>query len=134
MRNNNIIKLALLFFLFQFFIVDTYSLNIQTEDSLKNSLEAEYPGGTQELFKFIYEKLKVENKDFEENIRTKMYLKFTVEKSGKLKDLVVLKSISKIIDTKIIELFKQMPDWIPAYKNGVPIESSYTIPIQIELK
>ena len=75
MRNNNIIKLALLFLLFQFFIVDTYSLNIQTEDSLKNSLEAEYPGGTQELFKFIYEKLKVENKDFEENIRTKMYLR-----------------------------------------------------------
>ncbi len=124
---------------FQLVVVESYGLNsdsvyLQTEDSLKNNIVAEFPGGKQELYKFILERLVVENDDFEGNIRTKMHLKFTVEKSGKLKDFVVLKSISKVIDEKIIEIFKQMPDWKPAYKNGKPIESSYTMPIQIELK
>ena len=124
---------------FQLVVVESYGLNsdsvyLQTEDSLKNNIVAEFPGGKQELYKFILDRLVVENDDFEGNIRTKMHLKFTVEKSGKLKDFVVLKSISKVIDEKIIEIFKQMPDWKPAYKNGKPIESSYTMPIQIELK
>ena len=139
MRINKILKLVMFILSFQLVVVESYGLNsdsvyLQTEDSLKNNIVAEFPGGKQELYKFILERLVVENDDFEGNIRTKMHLKFTVEKSGKLKDFVVLKSISKVIDEKIIEIFKQMPDWKPAYKNGKPIESSYTMPIQIELK
>lgn len=139
MRIKNIIKLVVFTLLFQFVVIESYGINsdsayLQTEDSLKNSIEAEFPGGKQELYKFILERFVVENDDFEGSIKTKMFLKFTVQKSGKLKDFVVLKSISKVIDEKIIEIFKQMPDWIPAYKNGKPIESSYTMPIQIELQ
>ncbi len=124
---------------FQLVAVESYGVNsdsvyLQTEDSLKNSIVAEFSGGKQELYKFILERLIVENDDFEGSIKTKMFLKFTVQKSGKLKDFVVLKSISKVIDEKIIEIFKQMPDWKPAYKNGNPIESTYTMPIQIELQ
>ena len=139
MRINKILKLVMFILSFQLVVVESYGLNsdsfyLQTEDSLKNSIEAEFPGGKQELYKFILDRLVVENDDFERSIKTKMFLKFTVQKSGELKDFVVLKSISKVIDKKIIEIFKQMPDWIPAYKNGKPIESSYTIPIQIELQ
>lgn len=139
MRINKILKLAMFILSFQLIVVESYGVNsdsvyLQTKDSLKNSIVAEFPGGKQELYKFILDRLVVENDDFEGSIKTKMFLKFTVQKSGKLKDFVVLKSISKVIDEKIIEIFKQMPDWIPAYKNGKPIESSYTMPIQIELK
>lgn len=139
MRIKNIIKLVVFTLLFQFVVIESYGINsdsvyLQTEDSLKNNIVAEFPGGKQELYKFILERLVVESDDFEGNIRTKMHLKFTVEKSGKLKDFVVLKSISNVIDEKIIEIFKQMPDWTPAFKNGNPIESIYTMPIQIELQ
>ena len=139
MRINKILKLIMFTLSFQLVVVESYGVNsdsvyFQSEDSLKNSIVAEFQGGKQELYKFILERLVVENDDFEESIKTKMVLKFTIQKSGKLKDFVFLKSISKVIDDKIIEIFKQMPDWTPAYKNGSPIESTYTMPIQIELQ
>lgn len=103
-------------------------------DSIKDIRHAEYPGETSEMFVFLYQKLQVKKSDFEDGIKTKLHIKFTVQKSGKLKDIEVVEGISKKIDNKVIQIFKEMPNWIPASNNNIPIEKTYVLPIIIEFK
>ena len=71
MRINKILKLIMFTLSFQLVVVESYGVNsdsvyFQSEDSLKNSIVAEFQGGKQELYKFILERLVVENDDFED--------------------------------------------------------------------
>jgi hypothetical protein len=96
--------------------------------------EPEFPGGNTAMFKFIMSRLTIEQGDFGERIQTKIFISFAITEKGALEDIRVLKGISEKVDSKVVQIFNEMPTWIPAYLYGKPIRKSYSLPIQLEFK
>jgi len=96
--------------------------------------EPEFPGGKIALFQFINNRLKIEAGDLGDRIQTKIFIHFTIKENGKLEDIIVLRGISDKVDKKVVQIFKEMPHWKPAYLYGKPVRQQYTYPIQLEFK
>jgi hypothetical protein len=96
--------------------------------------EPEFPGGNSAMFKFIMDRLIIEQGDLGERIQTKIFISFTITEKGALEDINVLKGIREKVDNKVVQIFNEMPNWIPAYLYGKPTRMRYSLPIQLEYK
>lgn len=118
---------------------DDFLNNTRTKaDSLERTenwrKEPEFPGGNAAMFKFIKERLKIEESDLGERIQIKIFISFTINEQGKLEDIKVMKGISEKVDNKVVQIFKEMPNWSPAYLYGKPTRMRYSVPIKLEYK
>ncbi|MCP9767577.1 energy transducer TonB [Lacihabitans sp. LS3-19] len=95
----------------------------------KDTTNAQFPGGTSEMYKHIAENLKMPQKFMDANISGKIVVSFRVKKEGTIDNIEILRSPGFGIDEEIIKVFKSMPKWIPAKLNGVAIDSFEKIPI-----
>lgn len=92
------------------------------------------------MLDYINENLILENEIFKENLISRYYIRFTIEKDGKVSKVEPVnlrRNYSKFkadIFKSILIKFKNMPKWNPTIKNGEPIKSSYIIPITICFK
>ncbi|WP_186754214.1 energy transducer TonB [Echinicola salinicaeni] len=107
-------------------------------DSLENTdnwrIEPEFPGGTIAMLKFINDRLKIEGEDLGDRIQTKIFIQFAIMEDGEISDIKIMRGISEKVDSKVVQIFEEMPNWKPAYLYGKPIKQRYTYPINIELK
>ena len=93
---------------------------------------AQFPGGTQELFRFIDENLNplcVTDK-----MPGRVTLQFTVLKTGEITDIEVVRGVDPLIDREAIRVVKSMPLWIPAKHNGEKVNSRFTLPVNFRLQ
>jgi hypothetical protein len=58
-----------------------------------------------------------------------IYIKFTVDTEGVAKDFRIVNCEERALYKEMLELVKTLPRLLPAYKNGVPIETSILVPI-----
>ena len=86
------------------------------------------------MFKFILDRLIIGQGDLGESIQTKIFISFTITEKGELEDIKVMKGISEKVDYKVVKIFNEMPNWIPAYLYGKPTRMRYSMPIQLEYK
>jgi TonB family protein len=93
----------------------------------------EFPGGIDSLNQFLTENLKYPVR--EEQIKdTAVLAQFIVNRKGKIKSIVILKSAGKVFDDEVIRVIKMMPDWIPGMQRGEPISVKYTLPVDFKLE
>lgn len=57
----------------------------------------------------------------------------TVEENGKISNIKIQKSLSKSCDKEALRLVKNMPDWIPAKRNGkrIPADAMVSVPFEL---
>lgn len=94
----------------------------------------EYPGGDEELYKFIGKHLKYPKDALEEGIEGKVYVQFMIDKLGRVTNTKVLRGIGFGCDEEALRVIKKMPQWKPATQRGKPVPVTYTIPINFKLK
>lgn len=96
----------------------------------------EYPGGIDSMMKFISKNFRPAKViDPETGISsTKMYVQFTVRKDGSISNPKITKGISPALDKEAIRVVKMMPKWKPGKQYGVPVNVTYNLPIQLEIK
>lgn len=58
------------------------------------------------------------------NVHGKVTVSFTVDRTGALKDLTVLKSVGAGCDEELIRLIQQGPSWSPSKEGGRPVSST----------
>ena len=92
----------------------------------------EFPGGVDSLMQFISATLQYPNT--EADVTGMIITMFTVEKSGKISDIKLLRGIEKDYDNEALRIIKLMPDWIPGKKNGKPVNVKTIVPIRFLLK
>lgn len=95
--------------------------------------EAEYKGGVNALQKFIINEIKYPAQAINENIVGKVYLRFVVQKNGKVKNVQVVKGAHPLLDQEAIRLIEAMPKWIPAKKDGKKVSSMCLLPLNFTL-
>lgn len=86
------------------------------------------------MFRFICNRLKIEQGDLDDRTLAKIFVRFTITENGELEDIKVMKGISDKVDKKVVRIFEEMPNWNPAYLYGKPIRQRYIYPINIDLE
>jgi len=59
-----------------------------------------------------------------------VYLRIVIEVDGSVSCVEISKGVTFELDKEAFRVVSSMPKWSPAKKNGVPVSSIYTIPIQ----
>lgn len=96
--------------------------------------QASFPGGDEARMKFLQENIKYPQMAKESGIQGTVYLKFVVEKNGKISNVQVLRGIGGGCDEEAIRVLKAMPKWQPAKQRGRPVRVWFNMPIKFTLQ
>jgi len=122
---------------------DDASVPVATENTVVEEVQEpfiiveqmpEYPGGQAELMKYLSSNLQYPVSAQENGIQGTVYVRFEVDKDGKVKNIKILRSISPEIDKEAIRLVMAMPAWKPGRQGGRDVNVSYTLPIRFSLQ
>ena len=94
---------------------------------------AAFVGGNDALHYFLASNLNYPPKAFEDELEGTVIVRFTVSTTGKIEAVRTVATVSKELDDEAKRVIRNSPKWLPAKFNGVPIESTYTIPIVFDL-
>lgn len=94
----------------------------------------EFPGGEDELMRYLMSHLKYPEEAVRSNISGRVTLGFVVNKNGEIDDIKVLRSVGYGCDEEAVRVVKSMPGWKPAMNNGKPVNVYFNLPITFELQ
>ena len=93
-----------------------------------------FPGGQEELMKYIGKNLRYPAIAQENGIQGRVICQFVVGKDGKVRDVVVVRTLDPSCDKEAIRVLSGMPKWIPGKQNGKAVSVKYTVPIVFRLQ
>ncbi len=93
----------------------------------------EFPGGEEEMVKFISRKLHYPTKARDMNIEGMVVLSFIVETDGSLTDLQVLRGVGGGITEEAEQIVGKMPKWKPGNQQGHSVPVRMSLPIRFQL-
>jgi TonB family protein len=93
----------------------------------------EFPGGQDQLFKFIADNVTYPAEAKKEGIQGKVYISFAVGKNGEIADAKVERGVHAAIDAEALRVVEKMPAWTPGKKDGKQVKVKYTLPINFAL-
>ncbi len=96
-------------------------------------IAAQFPGGMNELVKFLGNNIVYPKQARRQNISGKVFLKFYIDTNGFVKDIHVEKGVSKEIDAEAVRVVKSMPSWSSAMRDGEKVKCYYRLPINFKL-
>jgi TonB family protein len=110
-----------------------YSISGQDTTFFPRFLMASFPGGNNELNKYIISNLKYPKEALKQNIYGKVFVSFVINKEGEVEDIKVIKGVNFFLDRSALDVVKNMPKWIPGRQDGVPVKMLFTIPISFKI-
>jgi len=95
-------------------------LSIEIQSKLDSSfividdteLFVSFPGGEKALKKFISKNLIYPEPAIKERIEGQVLASFTIDKNGKISNIVIVKESNPYFDSEVVRLISIMPDWI----------------------
>ncbi|PCJ80801.1 MAG: hypothetical protein COA57_14760 [Flavobacteriales bacterium] len=94
----------------------------------------EYPGGQEELVKFIAANLQYPDRAKEIGITGTVYIEFTVFEDGSLNDIKIAKSVFHDLDEEALRVMNSMPNWNPAKQGEQLMTTEMRLPIKFSLR
>ena len=92
-----------------------------------------YPGGMQELMKYLQKNIKYPHEAKENGIHGRVIVLFIVEKNGSIKDTKVVRGIDPSLDNEALRVINAMPKWEPGKHKGETVSVKYTVPVAFKL-
>lgn len=93
----------------------------------------EFPGGEKALLMYVAENVKYPEEAKAKDIEGTVYLKFVVNKEGKVQDVSILRGVDPSIDQEAIKVIENLPEWKPGQQSGKPVDVCMQIPIMFKL-
>ncbi|HET9571420.1 MAG TPA: TonB family protein [Bacteroidales bacterium] len=94
----------------------------------------QYPGGDEELLRFIRDNLKYPAVAAEVGIEGRVTIRFVVSRTGDVTDVTVIRGLDPSCDKEAVRVVKMMPRWIPGRQNGRNVPVYYTLPVVYKLQ
>ncbi|SDD08222.1 TonB protein C-terminal [Algoriphagus faecimaris] len=132
----NLFAVCFLFSTHSLFAQDQLAFTEYSEASIVSMMSASQPafeGGHDALIKFMTENFHYPSQAKVKGHEGTVIVEFLIEKSGKISQPVIKKSVCETLDKEALKLINKMPDWIPAAQNGMPMKTKYQLPIRFEL-
>lgn len=97
--------------------------------------EAQYPGGDEALFKFVYSNIKYPKMAVKQKIEGRVIVSFVIEKDGSIGLTKITAGKHELLDKEAIRVVGKIPcKFKPAQKNGKVVRSWFNLPIYFNLK
>ena len=93
-----------------------------------------FPGGEQDLLKFLAENIQYPPLARENNIQGTVALSFVVGKDGRVSDVNILKDIGGGCGKEAVRVVQSMPRWSPGEANGHAVKVRFTLPVRFRLQ
>ena len=105
------------------------------EDTIYGKVDknAEYPGGTEALMKFMMTNLKYPETCRKEGIQGRVVIKFVVNTDGSIVDMEEVRSPHADLTAEAMRIIKMMPKWTPATVGGKTVRSRFNLPVMFRL-
>ena len=96
----------------------------------------EYPGGQEAMFSFLRNNIKYPAEERDKEVQGTVYVKFVVDKTGKVRDVQALREVPKGpgLTKEAVRVVGLMPDWQPGMQQGKPVNVSFSLPVKFTLK
>lgn len=95
---------------------------------------ADFPGGTKAMYKFIEANLRLPAQAQNAGISGRVFTIFTVEITGEITNVSILKGLGFGCDEEAVRLVESMPRWKPGRKLGQISKVRYLLPISFTAK
>ena len=82
---------------------------------------------------WLYKHLSYPSSAKQRGISGRVVVQFTVSSNGSLRDIIVVKSVDKVLDEEAVRAVSESPRWDPAKKNGKKVSVTYTYPVIFKL-
>lgn len=89
-----------------------------------------FPGGTQEIYKFIGDHFVYPN-ELKNSPKGKIQVKFVVDGEGKVVDVKVVQGLHPLLDKEAVRVVSSLPRWEPGVQNGKNVRVAMNLPINI---
>ena len=96
--------------------------------------QPEFKGGFDAMLKFIGDNMKYPQSAIENGIQGTVYVRFVVDKSGKLTNINVERGIGRGCDEEAVRIVQNMPDWNPGVSKGMPVNVNQVVIVKFKLK
>jgi protein TonB len=70
----------------------------------------------------------------EMNVQGKVIVQFVVDKTGKVGEVKVVRSVDKELDREAARVCKSLPKFTPGRQNGQAVSVWYTLPVNFKLQ
>ncbi len=94
----------------------------------------EFPGGAEEMMRFIAQNIKYPPIARESGIQGRVFVNFVVEPSGAVSNVKVLRGIGGGCDEEAIRVVQSMPKWTPGRQRGKAVRVSFNLPVRFTLQ
>ncbi len=94
----------------------------------------EFPGGEIELRTYIANHINYPPEAKEQGIQGKVYVSFTVTKTGGIADATIARGVDASLDKEALRVINSLPKWQPGKQRGQVVNVQYTVPINFKLQ
>ena len=95
---------------------------------------AKFPGGMAALQKFVNDSLRYPEEARDRKIEGVVYVTFIIDATGDVRQAEVSEGVHYLLDDEALRFVSTMPEWSPAVRNGVAVDSSFIMPITFKVK
>ena len=96
--------------------------------------QPEFPGGWNAVKEYLQLNIRYPKECVENRIEGKAFVRFSVEKNGKIKEVELARSSgNSLLDNEAIRVVKKMPRWNPATIYNKPERMAVTMPVEFRL-
>ena len=108
--------------------------NVEGEILTFVEVAPEFPGGVEQMYKYIGQNLKYPEAAQRDNVQGKVFVKFVVTKDGDIGEIKTLKVIGHGCEEEVARILANMPTWKPGQQDGEKVNVYYTMPINFLLE
>ncbi len=94
----------------------------------------QFPGGDAALMKYLQSHIQYPAMAAENNVQGRVVVQFVVDKTGKVGEVKVVRSVDKDLDREAVRVCKSLPKFTPGRQNGQPVSVWYTLPVTFKLQ
>jgi protein TonB len=96
----------------------------------------QFPGGDEELMKYMLSKVRFGEMDIEQQVGGTIYLSFVVDSDGSIRDVAIVRNIPNgdRMGRQAIKAIESMPLWEPGNDGAEPLPVLMTLPLRVELR
>jgi protein TonB len=92
-----------------------------------------YPGGDAALMKFLQQHINYPDKEKNDSIGGRVFIRFVVDVDGSVKDVRVVRSAAPALDNEAVRVVKLLAKFKPGYSEGKPVKVYFNLPIEFRL-
>ena len=94
----------------------------------------QFPGGEKALLQWISSHLEYPQNAYEAEIQGRVIVKFVIDKTGKVVNPTVFKSVHPLLDEAALNVVNSLPDFEPGLRAGEPVNVWYYLPVSFKLQ